>query len=194
MKIALIILISLLAFKTPAPIMQKWVIEKKSTLHIDGKTNISSFRCDINEYTQQDTVLLYKEYLQPVTIKGGITIKVNCFDCHQKFITADLRKTLKADEIPFFQVRLLNMDYFNMQPGKQSIKGWVDITLADVTRRMQINYTLQVMGENNILLTGEQKMQFSDFKLNPPRRLAGLIKVDNEINVQFQLIMRMIQQ
>lgn len=193
MKLVLTILVSLLAFKMPTPIMQKWVIEKKSTLHIDGKTNVSNFRCDINEYPQQDTMLLYKEELQPVVIKGGLAINVNCFDCHQKYITSDLRKTLKADDIPFFQIRLLNMGYYNMRPGRQVVKGWVDITLAGVTRRMEINYTLQTMGENNLLLNGEQKMLFSDFKLSPPRRLVGLIKVDNEINVQFQLVMRMVQ-
>ncbi len=194
MKLSLAILISLFAFRAPVPIVQKWVIEKKSTLHIDGKTNISNFRCDINEYAQQDTVLLYKEEHQRVTIKGGLTLNVNCFDCHQKYITSDLRKTLKADETPFFRIHLLNMGYFNMQPGRQSIKGWVDVMLAGVTRRMEINYTLQVAGDNNILLTGEQQMLFSDFKLTPPRKLAGLIKVENEINVQFQLVMRMVPQ
>ncbi len=194
MKLTLAILISLFAFRTPVPVVQKWVIEKNSTLRIDGKTNISSFRCDINEYAQQDTVLLYRDEHQPVLIKGGLVINVNCFDCHQKYITSDLRKTLKADETPFFQIHLLNIGYFNMQPGRQPIRGWVDVTLAGITRRMEINYVLQVSGNNNILLTGEQQMLFSDFKLTPPRKLAGLIKVENEINVQFQLVMRMVPQ
>ena len=92
MKLSLAILISLFAFRAPVPIVQKWVIEKKSTLHIDGKTNISNFRCDINEYAQQDTVLLYKEEHQRVTIKGGLTRTVQCCACHETGLARDRRR------------------------------------------------------------------------------------------------------
>lgn len=190
MKLLLISFIASFFFNPPKASVEKWVIEKSSNLSIEGRSNVSSFRCDVIEYLRVDTIFFYKGDQQICTTKGGLTVNIKGFDCHQKYITTDLRKTLKAEEFPFLKIDLLSIGNFTAGTANQKIKGWVTIQLAHVTKTIEVNYTVQT-GNNGILhLYGSQQVLFSDFGLTPPHKLAGLIKVEEELNVSFRLILR----
>lgn len=190
MKLVFTFLIAFLFKGAPGPVAERWVIQKNSNLCIEGKTNINSFRCDIKEYLQPDTIYFFKEEqaMKPVSLRGGLSINIKRFDCHQQFITNDLRKTLKADEQPMLKIDLLNIGYYNGNAG--NIKGWVNITLAGVIKTFEIDYAVRNGQPANLELTGTRKLTFSDFGLKPPQRLAGLIKVEEELSVRFQLVLQ----
>jgi hypothetical protein len=190
MKLVFILLVAFLFKGSPGPMAEKWVIQQNSNLCIEGKTNISNFRCDITEYLQPDTIYFFKEEqsTRPIPLRGGLSINIKRFDCHQKFITTDLRKTLKADEHPMLKIDLLNIGYYSGDAG--NIKGWVNITLAGVIKSAEIDYTVRNGQPGYLELTGTRKLRFSDFGLKPPQKLAGLVKVEEELNVRFQLVLR----
>ena len=193
MKFLLTIITALLFKGSPGPIAERWVIQRSSNLSIEGKSNINSFRCEITEYLRPDTIYLFKDgqKANPITIRGGLAINIKGFDCHQKHITQDLRKTLKADERPMLKINLLNIGYHN--GNAQNIKGMVSIELAGVTRVTDVNYQVQHEQPGFMELTGVRKVKFSDFGLKPPQKLAGLIKVEEELNIRFRLVLRAIQ-
>lgn len=190
MKLIISILTAFLLKGTPGPVAERWIIQKNSTLCIEGKTNINSFRCDITEYLRMDTIFFFKDdqSIKPMPVRGGLSINIKRFDCHQKFITNDLRKTLKADEQPILKIDLLNIGYYN--GNGENIKGLVNITLAGVIKTTEINYSVRNGNPGYLELIGTRKLKFSDFGLKPPHRLAGLIKVEEELNVRFQLVLR----
>jgi hypothetical protein len=190
MKLIFTMLVAMLFKGTPGPVAERWIIQKNSNLCIEGKTNINSFRCDITEYLQPDTIYFFKDgqTTKPIPIRGGLAINIKRFDCHQKFITNDLRKTLKADEQPTLKIDLLNIGYYN--GNMNNIKGWVNIALAGVTKTAEVDYAVRNGGPGYLELTGTRKLRFSDFGLKPPQKLAGLIKVEEELNVRFQLVLR----
>ena len=194
MKLILLILGTLLYKGTLAPSAEKWVIQKNSSLSIEGRSNVNSFRCDITEYLQPDTIYLYKEDqpMKPFAIKGGLSIDIKRFDCHHKYITNDLRKTLKADEQPVLRIKLLNIGYYN--GNAENIKGWVCIELAGVAKRAEIDYQVQSPNAGVLQLNGSRKLKFSDFGLKPRQKMAGLIKVEEELTVRFQLILHSAKQ
>jgi len=189
MKLLLTTFIASLLFSPNKVIIEKWIIEKNSNLSIQGRSNVNSFQCDVKEYLRADTILFYKEdEQQQFTVKGGLTINVNGFDCHQRYMTGDLRKTLKAQEYPQLKINLLSIG--NFSTTNKNVKGTMAITLAGITRRMEIDYSVQTANDGNLHLNGSRQVLFSDFGLTPPHKLAGLIKVEEQINVQFQLILR----
>jgi hypothetical protein len=193
MKLLLTAFIVSMFFSPGKAILEKWVIEKNSNLCIEGRSNVSSFRCDVIEYLHPDTIQFCKEDIQQqqFIIKGGLSINVNSFDCHQRYITGDLRKTLKADASPLLKIDLLSIG--NLSTADKNIKGIVAITLAGVSRKMEVDYTVQTSNDGYLHLSGSRGMLFSDFGLTPPHKLAGLIKVEEQINVRFLLILRSIQ-
>jgi hypothetical protein len=70
------------------------------------------------------------------------------------------------------------------------VNGVVDITLAGVTKRYTIQFSVVRSNQNSIFLKGTHPVAFSDFDLDAPEKLAGLIKVREVLNVEFNLVLR----
>ena len=193
MKILAAFLFSFFFFEPAGTSVETWIIERSSNLCIEGRTNISSFTCDIVEYLNEDTILLYREInndQKSITAKGGLSIDINGFDCHRDYLTTGFKKTLKPSENPHMVINLLTLGYIKPNTPKQHVKGYVEIQLAGVTRIMEIDYAVTNAQPGMLQLTGSRKMLFADFKLKPPKKAGGLIKVEQEITVRFQLMLR----
>ena len=174
--------------------LARWVVEKNSSLNIQGETNINSFQCDVTEYLKADT-LVYSTNDAARKLKftnSCLIIAVSRFDCHNKYITDDFRSALKADENPNLKITFLSIDQFSNNCNNQSIRGIVDIELAHSTKRTEINYIVKTLPGNRIQLNGSHIFSFSDFNLKAPRKLAGLIRTKDQIKVNFQLFFKAI--
>lgn len=172
----------------------KWVVQKTSSLRINGKTNIAGFGCDITGYYQNDTILYSKDDNpnKIVPLRGALNIGVNNFDCHNKMLTNDLRKTLKAKEHPNLVVRFVALERMPVfQSNKDIVKGWVEVELAGAKKRFDIAYCLEKKGDV-IMLNGAKTFCFTDFNLVPPQKFGGVVKVKNEFDVNFRLILNQV--
>lgn len=174
-------------------VKEKWLIEKESNLYFEGRTNISNFRCGITHYLHPDTLCFCREDDSKAIlgVKGGLSIDVNGFECQQPYMDKDLRKALKAKECPLMKICLLSIGSFNGNVSQ--VKGKVAISLAGVTRVIDVDYTVQPLDDNNLRLYGKQQVLFSDFDLTPPRKMAGLVKVEQQIDVNFMLALRLLK-
>ena len=143
MKSILLTIYAILSFDPVNISVEKWVIEKNSSLQIEGKSNVNTFKCDIIEYLNCDTILLYREIgsqQSQIATYGGLTININRFDCHQNYVTADLKKTLKAKENAYMKINLLSLGSMKENTTNQEIAGYVEIQLAGVTKKIQVDY------------------------------------------------------
>ena len=167
----------------------KWAIEKTSTLKVAGKSNVNEFNCSIAGYYQPDTISYTEDDNgRAVRLNGCLEIEVFRFDCHNKMITNDLRKTLKAEDHPTLIIRFVSLERTpSFQNITQRMKGWVEVELAGVRKTFQINYQFARKSNDTYLLNGSQVFCFSDFNLVPPRKLAGAIKIKDEFSVDFSL-------
>ncbi|MBA4139362.1 MAG: hypothetical protein H0X70_02490 [Segetibacter sp.] len=128
-----------------------------------------------------------------IRLSGELQMDVLSFNCHSSLITRDLRKTLKAEEYPKFIIRFLSIKSMPaLQDKSELIKGWIEVELAGVVKRFELCYLFSKEGAGNIKLNGGRSFCFSDFKLSPPRKLAGLVKIKDDFDVNFQLILRSI--
>jgi hypothetical protein len=90
-------------------------------------------------------------------------------------------------------VRFVNLNRYPDLTGKQDrIKGVVAIELAGVTKRFDVDYKVFSIGEDAINLIGSRQVNFSDFNIVPPRKIGGMIQTDNELNVMFNLRLKVI--
>lgn len=191
MRLLLFIFLVCLSSFQSRNVAGSWVIERNSTLAIDGSSNINKFTCDIQEYVKPDTLKAVNDQSRKRYMfnNSQLSVDIKRFDCHQKYITSDFRKMLKADDYPSLVIRFISLDDFS-QDGV--VKGLVDIELAGKKKRMELNYNCSHVGANQLRLQGVKKMMFSDFELVPPRKIGGLIKINEEIIVNFNLFFRKI--
>jgi hypothetical protein len=145
------------------------------------------------KYLKADTLELYKDEKGRLFIFSNsyLTIDINGFDCHQRFITNDFRKTLKASQNRYLKVHMINMGIFDAG-SRQLVKGNVEIELAGVLKKATIDFVSNPIGDGRIQMNGSKSFLFSDFKLVPPRKLAGFVRIEEEIKVNFQLCFKII--
>ena len=170
----------------------RWAIQKSSTIRIQGSTNVNNFGCDIIGYYRLDTISCSEENAvsKLVTLHGDLQIDISKFDCHNKMLTGDLRKTLKSKEYPELIIRFLSLERSpSIYNTKDVLRGWVEIELAGSCRRFEINYTFMKTESSLIQLNGNRCFSFADFKLTPPKKFAGLVKVKDKFNVDFNLLL-----
>jgi len=176
----------------PAAETKKWVISQNSNLRVNGSTNVNKFTCEILAYDQTDTLILNKSKSdKEIALSGSVSLKVLSFDCHNSIMTHDLQKTLKQKEFPCLHISFLSLNklpVLSIRP--EPITGRVDIEIAGIRKRFDINYRISVDAQKNIHLLGSQDVNFSDFNLKPPRKLGGLIKTNDKLNVDFHLKMK----
>jgi hypothetical protein len=167
----------------------RWVLSKHCTLKVNGSTNINKFSCTIPEYINPDTLIIEKANKQQrVKIKGSIILGVQNFDCKNAMMTSDLRKTLKAKVYPKLVITFEDLsNYPDPTHPATAITGFVTIELAGAVKRFEINYQYVMSADNNLKLIGSKKVNFSDFNIVPPKRLGGMIKTNNELDVEFML-------
>jgi hypothetical protein len=174
--------------------LARWVVERNSSLNIQGETNINSFQCDVTEYLKPDTlVYIRNEASKKLSFTNScLSIDIKRFDCHNKYITEDFRSALKSEENPSLKIVFLTIDQFSNTSNNEVVKGIVDIELAHVIKRAEIEYSVKNLPGNRIQMNGSQIFLFSDFRLKAPRKLAGLIRTKDEIKVNFQLFFKAI--
>jgi len=174
----------------------KWVIQKTSNLNIAGHTNVNSFACAVNQYTRPDTItcVYNSERSTGVTLKGSLLIDVNAFDCSNRPMTSELKKTLKQPQYPYLKITFVNLEKMPCpQARNESLKGCVNIEMAGVCKSFEINYELLTKSDACIELIGCRTFCFSDFGLEPPKKMGGIIRVKNELDVQFHLYIQQIK-
>ena len=166
-----------------------WVVENNSSISIAGSSNVNSFVCEVKEYLHPDTLKsISEEKIQRLLFQSSqLKLDVRRFDCHNRFITQDFFKTMRVEDYPQLVIKFIAIDQFSGYVLQQNLKGWVDIQLASVTNRIQLDLVMFKQGGGKYKLTGKKKMKFSDFQLKAPSKVAGLIKINEEIDVEFEL-------
>ena len=173
---------------------KRWVVSQNSNLSVNGSTNINEFSCIIPAYDQVDTLTVSgNNKAGTVILSGVISLSISSFDCHNSGMTRQLQKTLKEKEFPVLFIRFLSLNKLPELVAKpELITGLVDIKLAGVNKRFEINYQISQDAQKVIHLLGSRDINFSDFNLIPPSKLGGMIKTKDQLTVTFHLKMKAI--
>lgn len=175
----------------PAPKTRtRWLVDKTSHLRIEGRTNINRFCCQVSQYDKPDTLTVCQREDQPaiVRLKGGLAIDIEDFDCANRPMTKEFKKTLKYQQYPQLKISFLDI---SRMPGSgavaETLKGNVEVELAGVCKRFEMDYTVNGKGGAVFDLVGERSFYFADFGLTPPSKMGGLVRVGEQLKVVFCL-------
>ncbi|HLT72243.1 MAG TPA: YceI family protein [Cyclobacteriaceae bacterium] len=190
MKYSLVIIGFLFAAASPAPRnTERWVVSAQSELIIRGTTNVNDFVCRTGFNDVRDTLelLLANKDCPIIFSRNAMIIPVASFDCGNQMITKDFQETLSANRYPELTLRFVSIEEQVPGVASGSVAGVVEITLTGTTRSYSVLYSLAGNGDRSVSLVGKQDVCFSDFNLNAPRKMMGLIKVQDDLEVEFRL-------
>lgn len=189
----LIVTLILFASAASIPANDVWVIDSASQLIIHGYTNVNEFQCTLENYHGRDTLVFEKrnDARDFIFTRNQMTVPVHDFDCENNLITRDFLETVQAEKYPYIKIQLLSLSMKNGSIySAAQINGRVAITLAGITRQYDLTYKVEEATAKSIRLKGAQAICFADYRLKTPKKMFGLIQVQEDLNVEFILHMR----
>jgi hypothetical protein len=168
-----------------------WHVKNESRLAISGESNINDFRCEVDRYYQADNLDLYSSSGEEFLFsRNQMIINLMEFDCGRALITRDFRQTLNADKDPAVIISFISLDRLPQDNVKgQILAGLLEVTIAGVSKEAEIQFSIRNNSNGTISLHGKHEFSFTDFGLEPPSKVMGLISVKNNLEVTFDLIL-----
>jgi hypothetical protein len=155
------------------------VQEKKIT--VLGNTSLGKFSCSYNFSELNDTL-----FINSNAPDYDLMIPVQNFDCGNFLLTKDFRNTLKVNEFPQIKVKVLNIQSYS----NGTMEGALEIILTGKTKEILCLNLERCKEENPETISIDLAINAAEFNLSPPKRLGGLIKVDDLLNVNIMLILK----
>ncbi len=175
-------------------LVHRLIVQPDSRLTIEGKTNVNKFTCAIPHYVGRDTLVLHEggKGTRPVFVKGSVSLDASSFDCGIAPMTADFRKTINSKTHPAIVIDFIS---FEKTPsyayGEEKFKGIINISLGGTTKLFEMICTIESKPSGLIQLSGGREFTFADFNLEPPKHMMGLVKVQPDLHVKFNLILKL---
>ncbi|SMD45254.1 hypothetical protein SAMN00777080_3902 [Aquiflexum balticum DSM 16537] len=154
---------------------EREVIVTKKVITVSGQTSIGGFNCDYAKNGLKDT--LYIDY-----DKSGkdliFDIPVNDFSCGNFLLNRDFRKTIKAEQFPTAKVKVRNL---------KSNYGHYTCDLSVDLVGKKLNFPALVLKRTPAGVSGYLVLSFEELALETPKKMGGLIKVEEELHLEIQL-------
>jgi len=169
-----------------------------------GKTSSSSGFIDITvlsnigkqffQYNLKQQCLSFTEepgteYV-PGTSVSRILIPVKEFNCTNRLAYEDLQTLLKAEHYPNLEIKIPHNLSIKYDTDDSAILKGVSITVAGVSKQFDISCKIDKVDNAKQILNGTTRIKLTDLEIVPPVRLLGLVKVYNEIIIDFELCLK----
>jgi len=159
-------------------------ITNKSEVSIKGKSNVNSFECKYDsDFIENDLQISIARNNNKILLEGAkIAIKSTGFDCAHKMITRDFKSILKADEYPHI---VINVKEINT--AKENITAKLNVKIAGVEKEYLVPV---IFNSNTNNVKGLLKLNIKDFKLKSPKKLLGMVVVNDNVDINFNLFLQ----
>lgn len=166
-----------------------------SRFWVHGDATVREFTCVVDRVegtgrfpTTQDRV---PTEASDERAEAVVQVPVRAFDCGKSRMTNDLQETLEMEQHPEIRFELVHA---TMGARTDTSAQWrrIDavgpLTIAGTKRLIQLNAAVQALDDRHFRIRGCLPIDMPYFKIAPPSKLFGLIKVKDQIQVQYDLL------
>lgn len=115
-----------------------------------------------------------------------INIPARMFSANNQFVYKDFLDLINASEFPYIQIILDEKDLSRFHQERGFVKPEIRILLAGYSKTYRVNCIISDCRYGEKTIKGRKEIKLTDFKLDPPVKSFGLIKVKNELNINFE--------
>lgn len=160
-----------------------------SSLTLRGTSNVHDWKAEANRF--RGYIFVIKE---ENTLKGVEKLEFRVFTESLKSekdkLTANMHEALKTGEYPFITYNLDNVKELSCSSQNScTLKTTGSLTVSGVTKKIDLFFDVS-HSKDEIILTGKTNLLMTDFNIEPPTALLGLLKTDNEVTVDFKAVFR----
>ncbi|MCB0669522.1 MAG: YceI family protein [Saprospiraceae bacterium] len=162
-------------------------LEDSSYIIIHGATNINQFECNYATLNTEDTIHVQVDKLQGKVFfdQTKLEIRTTSFDCGSRLMNRDFEELLSADQFPYIDIKLNSVTVYD--EGQARVKA--DVLIQGKRNTYEIPVAYQILAENQIY-QGVLSLNIRDFEIEPPKKMLGMVTVDEMINIEFGLVVK----
>ncbi len=155
----------------------------ESTINIYGDAGIADFTCKFNLiYLQPPGDVFYDSKDSKIIFKNsGLVLKNKGFDCGNRSRNKDFHKMVRTKEYPEMKISLKEVSI----EGEMRAGANVDIQIAG--KENNYNIAVDIIQKSPLRIKGQFKINVLNFGMEPITKMFGLIKVDEMIDINFDL-------
>jgi len=199
MLAAMLIALSQLAAQS----LNRFTIQPGSRLWMAGSSNIHDWTAEASEIDGFVEIVLpaTEANLEGLNLSGDATdnlprvevfVPVAGLRSGHKIMDKKMAAALKAKSQPGIHYELLEANVVAQWPGEYSLfdlRTLGKLEVAGMERLIETLVAVQFQGDGQLLITGIIGLKMSDFGVEAPKALGGLLMTDDDIEIHFSLAM-----
>jgi hypothetical protein len=163
-----------------------------SVLYLTGDTNVKGFTCQCEQKFEPLSYQMEQRGESNYQFSAThMRIPIRSLNCGNRMMNRDLFAVLKADQYPNIVIEPLSFDIPQLPTDTHT---WVELTaktrvsLAGVTKAIVLPVKICRLSDERWKIRSYKTLCMHDFGIDPPTAMAGLIKVRDEIDIHFDLV------
>lgn len=162
------------------------VIPSMSSVEIVGTSNVNSFTCVADEV---DGFGRIGPDRTSAPTNSELEIPVRSFDCKNGRMSKDLFEALKGEQHPAisFQLDVVRVFDEEFESGATLLEAEGTLWVAGQGRNIRTRAMGDRLANGYLRATGSLNFNMSDFDIDPPTALLGVVRVRDEVTVRFEL-------
>lgn len=203
------------AMNAPEAPSVRFLVLPDSQVSIDGSSNLTDWGCTNFKVIGQMELLVPRSFIREIYDRlmteelskenedlelpadwikyGKLSLRIHDLDCGSRGIEKDLQHALKAKEHP--DIVFILKDIKAGGPiGPERKKGLRlhctgQLAMAGANKDLNVDLAVKRTDADHYEVQASMKIKMTDFIEAPPKALLGLIKVSNDVQVDFNLVM-----
>ncbi len=168
-----------------------FTVDDESWLRLSGTSSVNCFECiSASEITKGNMEVSVDDSGGSMTFSNArLKIRVKSFDCRNPRLNRDMHNALGVDKYPEISIELLEAGAsgYNESNGSGSTRTRVAISLNGRKKIVEIPVEWRAEGNDRFRFSGTRTLKMSDFGVVPPSPMFGLIKVNDDIDISFNI-------
>ena len=186
----LILAATVISAQAPAATGIRFQLVSESAITIKGTSNVNKFTCTSSYIQGAGTATSVSNDMSDPDVSADIAAQVKLFDCGNGRMNKDLWNALKSDDHPLITYSLDDALAGQLKTDDGdvvSIFASGSLAIAGVDQPIELALTAKMLDDGMYAITGQQDVKMSDFGVEPPTALLGLVKAHDDITIYFDL-------
>lgn len=165
---------------------------EESRIWIEGRSNVDSFTCVAGEFQGEAWHNTHPEENETdSSFSLEVRVPVETLNCGRKRMNRDLYEALKGDRHDSIQFEYLQADLLTDEvridtPLRLQVRGL--LTVAGTQREISFEAEGRLCEAGVVRVKGSKQIRMTDYNVEPPTALLGLVKAQDELTVHFDIL------
>jgi hypothetical protein len=162
--------------------VNQYELGAESRIWIEGRSNVDRFTCragemrGIGQVPENDTA-----------VRVTVGIPVEKFDCGRRKMNEDFYAALASSRHPEIRFTLTRVIPLGASGGEQHLQVSGLVSLAGTERPVTFRTSGKEQADGRLVGSGSVPLRMTDFGIEPPTALLGLVRAHDDITVHFDL-------